>query len=70
MDVLYHHVLHHRVQVSLETRASLNASLRRLLHDGTVQRDPDTAAQAMAQHLADSYRVIRAATHSLRSEHG
>jgi GntR family transcriptional repressor for pyruvate dehydrogenase complex len=60
MDVLYHHVIRFVARVDVRELDRLNRSLRRLLEAGIKAGDPDAAAQAMEQHLTDSYRIITA----------
>ncbi len=61
MEVLYHYLVHRTVPVSAAQQQQLNRSLRTLLDCGIRAGNADVAAEAMAQHLADSYRVMAAA---------
>jgi len=61
MQVLYHHLVRHPVPVTPWQRVELNRSLRALLDQGIKAGRPAVAAEAMATHLADSYRISKSA---------
>jgi DNA-binding GntR family transcriptional regulator len=64
MGVLYQYAIQHAVAVRRDEQQRLNATLRQLLDRGVRAGNSAAAAEAMATHLEDSYRVVMAAARS------